>query len=57
MPKERKCHCQDSTGAVCGKYLSKKEFEQDGMCSVCADEVWAEMSTKEEYFWRHHEEE
>lgn len=37
------CKCQDSNGTVCGVEMSTEEFEQDGMCTACADNVWAEM--------------
>lgn len=49
------CKCQDSTGKVCNKPLSTEEYDQDGMCSTCADNVWEEMNNPE-YFWEHESE-
>lgn len=36
------CLCEDDNGTVCGKPLTKEEFEQDGMCGACADWLWEE---------------
>ena len=47
------CECPDSSGKVCGKGMTTQEFEQDGMCCVCADHVWNEMSTNQSYTWHH----
>lgn len=48
------CKCQDSGGVVCGKEMTHKEVEQDGMCQTCADHVWNEMvSESKEYSWFH----
>lgn len=48
------CKCQDSNYSVCGKPMTKQEHEQDGMCGVCADHVWAEMRAPiDEYVWTH----
>lgn len=48
-----KCPCKDSQGHVCGKEMTVEEVEGDGMCGFCADNVWAEMHSEEEYEWYH----
>lgn len=35
-----KCQCEDDNGHLCGKEVSKRQWQQDGMCSRCADELW-----------------
>lgn len=47
------CVCQDSNGLVCGKEMTKQEYQQDGVCSTCADHVWTEMGSTDDYFWKH----
>lgn len=47
-----KCPCQDSTGKVCGKEMTSEEYEQDGMCWNCADNVWSELKGENEG-WTH----
>lgn len=47
------CRCQDSNGVRCGKVMTKAESKQDGMCQVCADNVWMEMTSAVEYIWTH----
>ncbi len=47
------CGCQDSTGEVCGRVMTKKEIDQDGMCWHCADNVWADMTSNELDEWKH----
>ena len=49
----KKCLCEDSNGSVCEKIMTKREVEQDGMCSNCADNVWKEMRSFAEYKWYH----
>jgi hypothetical protein len=49
-----KCKCQDTTGTPCGQQMTRQENNQDGMCSFCADNVWAEMQAPiDEYEWHH----
>ena len=48
-----KCQCEDSSGVVCGKEMTKEEYKQDGMCWDCADHVWNEMTSTEPYKWHH----
>jgi hypothetical protein len=50
-----KCKCQDSDSVVCGKVMTQAELEQDGMCSRCADNVWAELTALKNkvYRWTH----
>ena len=52
-----RCPCEDSNGVICGKEMTQKEVEQDGMCQSCADNVWAELMSKEGevYEWFHGE--
>lgn len=38
------CRCQDSDGVECGRDLTDKEIEQDGMCQNCGDNLWAEIA-------------
>ena len=45
-----KCKCQDSSGKVCGKEMTEEEYDQDGMCQNCGDELYTELTTKE-YVW------
>lgn len=47
------CKCQDSSGKVCGKKMTKREKKQDGMCSNCANHVWVEMTSKTNHIWYH----
>lgn len=49
------CKCQDSTGAICNKKMTKEEESQDGMCSSCADHVWMEITAfpDQDYNWKH----
>jgi hypothetical protein len=46
------CKCQDMTGAVCNRKMSKVEYDQDGMCSFCADSVWEEITTGKQFTHR-----
>ena len=50
-----KCKCQDSNGTVCNKEMSTQELQQDGICAVCAEQVWKEIQTPlgSEYVWTH----
>lgn len=41
--KPHTCPHQDDDGAVCGKTLTAKEYEQDGMCGTHASELWNEL--------------
>ena len=51
-----KCRCQDSNYNRCGKEMTIAEEKQDGLCSTCADHVWAEMGAGiDEYIWTHEE--
>ena len=34
------CQCEDDNGVKCGRNMSREEFDQDGMCSRCADGLW-----------------
>ena len=34
------CQCQDDNGNICGREMTKEEYEQDGMCNICADALW-----------------
>ncbi len=36
--------------------MSQEEYEQDGMCSTCADHVWTEMTSPYTYEWKHNNE-
>jgi len=47
------CECQDFYGVRCGKVLTDEEFEQDGMCSYCADNVWEEMKSGTKWRVKH----
>jgi len=47
------CKCQDSTGEVCGRIITKEEDDQDGMCWHCADNVWNEMTSNKLSGWNH----
>lgn len=49
------CGCEDSYGVKCKRVMTKKEYEQDGVCSFCADNVWEEITTnnKKGYLWSH----
>lgn len=38
------CQAEDDLGIVCNKEMSKQEYEQDGMCSNCADSIWANVT-------------
>ena len=53
--KKRICKCQDSNSEECNMPMSNEEFEQDGFCSYCADNVWEEMKSPidNEYQWYH----
>ena len=46
------CKCQDSAGTPHNKKMTKKEYNQDGMCAKCADHVWAEMEYPD-FKWYH----
>lgn len=48
-----KCKCQDSSGKVCGRQMTKEEKEQDGMCCHCADNVFVEMTFNDNHYWLH----
>jgi len=50
------CVCEDSTGTPHNIQMTKLEEKQDGMCSVCAEQVWKEMNSKNNYEWYHNEE-
>jgi hypothetical protein len=52
----RRCECQDSSGAECNKTMTDAEFKQDGMCDVCASNVWAEFKEGADYEWFHEKE-
>jgi hypothetical protein len=41
---ERLCQCEDSAGSICGLPMTAEEEAQDGMCAVCADNVFGELS-------------
>lgn len=48
------CITQDSSRMPHGIPISKLEYEQDDMCSICADNVWEEMYGKNpEFKWKH----
>lgn len=49
------CMCEDSTGTPHNVPMTKQEEEQDGMCSVCAEQVWKEMNSITPYEWYHNE--
>ena len=34
------CKYENDDGTICNKHMTLKEFEQDGICSVCADKLW-----------------
>ena len=38
---KRVCEAQDDNGQKCNRPMSKREFDQDGMCSRCADLIWS----------------
>lgn len=38
------CTFEDDNGKVCGKPLSKEQEAQDGMCSRCAELLWANFA-------------
>ena len=38
------CKTQDDNGVVCNRSMSKHENEQDGMCSRCAELIWANFA-------------
>lgn len=54
-----KCPCQDSSGDVCNKEMTRVEENTDGMCDVCACHVVKEMKSEDilfgdsEYIWHH----
>ena len=52
-----KCLCEDSAGHICNKEMTKEEFDQDGMCYNCADNLFNEMMSKDEYKWYQQESE
>jgi hypothetical protein len=41
---DKQCQCEDSSGNICGKEMSKEEIDRDGMCGNCAGMVWNEMA-------------
>jgi hypothetical protein len=47
------CKCEDSEGIPHNKPMTLEEFHQDGMCSICANQVWLEMTALSFYHWRH----
>ena len=47
------CNCEDTTGDVCGRVMTKEENDQDGMCWHCAGNVWNEMTTGTNNDWKH----
>ena len=47
------CQTKDSNKVVCGKQVTKKELDQDGMCGFCAGHVWSEMIAVGEHKWSH----
>lgn len=49
-----KCECQDSAGMPCGKAMTKEEYDQDGMCTKCANHIWRELRSEGGYTWTHH---
>jgi len=53
------CTCEDSNGIPHNILISKKEYEQDGMCLRCADQVWKEINSlspvSTPYRWYHDE--
>ena len=46
------CKCQDKEGIPCNRKMSKVEYNQDGMCSFCADKVWKEITTGKQFTHR-----
>ena len=34
------CDTEDDNGVVCNNPMTQKQFDQDGMCSRCADLLW-----------------
>ena len=34
------CQCQDDNGNICERKMTEEEYEQDGMCHICADSLW-----------------
>lgn len=44
------CTAEDDNGHICGNRMSRIEFDQDGMCSRCADGIWESMKHYEKSF-------
>lgn len=40
------CQYQRDNGHKCNRLMSKREFDQDGMCTRCAEECWEWFTTK-----------
>jgi hypothetical protein len=38
---KRTCKVEDDDNKICGRPLTKKQFDVDGMCHVCADKLWS----------------
>lgn len=39
------CEAEDDNGNSCGRNMSRYQFDQDGMCSRCADLIWHSLQT------------
>lgn len=37
------CKMEDDNGVICNNEIDKYQYEQDGMCSRCADLFWTDF--------------
>ena len=41
-----KCPYEDDEGKICGKPLTEREEEEDGMCDPCACALWDKVKNE-----------